>query len=82
MPERERIIRDHRQNLKAKATVRREALGDLEVEVKQIFNARISGQQKVAQIRAVLEVYQQDESVLSKRVRAFLFFMEGDDDDE
>jgi len=80
---RELMIRDHRDDLRAKATVRRETLNDLDAEVKAIFNSRLSGEQKVAQIRAALEVYQQDESVLPKRVRAFLTFMEpegGEDD--
>jgi hypothetical protein len=70
--ERERLIQEQREDLRARASVRRQTLEDLDKAVNEIFESKLTDWQMAAQIRAVLEVYQQDESILSESVRAFL----------
>lgn len=76
LSERERLVQEHRDELKAKATATLGALNDLITTCREVFELPAPEEQRAAAIRELLRVYQQPESVLPRRIRAFLEYVE------
>lgn len=77
---REQAVQDHRDTLKARASAKRGALADLLASVRDVFESGASEEQRATEIRDLLSVYRQPETVLSARIRRFLEYVEMEDD--
>jgi hypothetical protein len=78
--DRDQAIQHHRDALKAKADAKRGALADLLASVRDVFESGASDEQRATEIRELLHVYKQPDTVLSPKVRRFLEFAETEDE--
>ena len=79
VPEEDRTVAAHRRGLRTKAAAKRGALTDLLAAVREVFESGDPEEKRATEIRELLATYRQPESVLPRRVRLFLEFVDAED---
>lgn len=80
LSEREQAVQDHRDTLRARARAKRGALADFLASIRDVFESGASDEQRATEIRELLSVYRQPETVLSPKIRRFLEYVELEDE--